>query len=164
MVNQNSKSKILIVDDEPLNVKLLDALIPADQYDTAAAYSGEEALKILKDFSPDLILLDIMMPGLNGYELTQILKSDTDRRDIPIVLVTAFGESEYELKGLEAGADEFLNKPVNRTELLTRVKSLIRLRQYREQLKSRTCSMNSAASGNDVNNCSEDQELNLQKY
>ena len=83
---------------------------------------------------PDLILLDIMMPGLNGYELTQILKSDTETQDIPIVLVTAFGGSEYEIKGLEAGADESLNKPVNRTELLTRVKSLIRLRQYKEQM------------------------------
>jgi two-component system cell cycle response regulator len=161
MVNQNPKSKILIIDDEPLNVKLLTAMIPPDQYDTASAYSGEEALKILTDFSPDLILLDIMMPGLNGYELTKILKSDTDRQNIPIVLVTAFGGSEYELKGLEAGADEFLNKPVNKTELLTRVKSLIQLRQYREQLKSRTCSMNSATYGNDENNCSEDQGLNL---
>ena len=161
MVSTNSKSKILIVDDEPLNVKLLNAMLPSDQYDTAFAYSGEEALKIMNDFRPDLILLDIMMPGLNGYELTQILKSDTKNQDIPIVLVTAFGGSEFEIKGLEAGADEFLNKPVNRTELLTRVKSLIRLRQYKEQIKSRTCSLNSATYENEENNCVQDEELNL---
>ena len=157
----NSKSKILIVDDEPLNVKLLNAMIPSDQYDTATAYNGEEALKIVNDFHPDLILLDIMMPGLNGYELTQILKSDPETLGIPIVLVTAFGGSEYEIKGLEAGADEFLNKPVNKTELLTRVKSLIRLKQYKEQLKSRTCSMNSAAHDQGENECSEGGDLNL---
>ena len=157
----NSKSKILIVDDEPLNVKLLNAMIPSDQYDTATAYNGEDALKIVNDFHPDLILLDIMMPGLNGYELTQILKSDPETQDIPIVLVTAFGGSEYEIKGLEAGADEFLNKPVNKTELLTRVKSLIRLKQYKEQLKSRTCSMNSAAHDQSDNECSEGGDLNL---
>lgn len=161
MANTNSKFKILIVDDEPLNVKLLNAMIPSDQYDTACAYSGDEALKIMNDFRPDLILLDIMMPGLNGYELTQILKSDSESQDIPIVLVTAFGGSEYEIKGLEAGADEFLNKPVNKTELLTRVKSLIRLRQYKEQIKSRTCSLNSATYDNDPKNCLKDEELNL---
>ncbi len=157
----NSKSKILIVDDETLNVKLLNAMIPSDQYDTATAYNGEDALKIVNDFHPDLILLDIMMPGLNGYELTQILKSDPETQDIPIVLVTAFGGSEYEIKGLEAGADEFLNKPVNKTELLTRVKSLIRLKHYKEQLKSRTCSMNSAAHDQGGNECLEGGDLNL---
>ena len=161
MANTNSKSKILIVDDEPLNVKLLNAMVPSDQYDTACAYSGTEALEIMKDFRPDLILLDIMMPGLNGYELTHILKSDTESQDIPIVLVTAFGGSEYEIKGLEAGADEFLNKPVNKTELLTRVKSLILLRQYKEQIKSRTCSLNSATYDNDETNCLKDEGLNL---
>ncbi len=143
MVNTNSKSKILIVDDEPLNVKLLAAMISSDQYDTVLAYNGEEALKIVTELSPDLILLDIMMPGLNGYELTRILKSDPESRDIPIVLVTAFGGADNEIKGLEAGADEFLNKPVIKTELIARVKSLLRLKQYKEQIKSRTCSINS---------------------
>ena len=161
MIDTSTKSKILIVDDEPLNVKLLAALIPSDQYDTVRAYSGEEALKIVTDFPPDLILLDIMMPGLNGYELTRLLKSDPESEDIPIVLVTAFGGEDCEIKGLEAGADEFLNKPVNKTELLARAKSLIRLRQYKEQIKSRTCSMNSVAFQKDENNCPENEELNL---
>ena len=161
MVNTNSKSKILVVDDEPLNVKLLTAMLPSEQYVTASAFSGDEALKIVRDFRPDLILLDIMMPGLNGYDLTRILKSNTESCDIPIVLITAFSGSEYEIKGLEAGADEFLNKPVNKTELLTRAKSLIRLRQYKEQIKSRTCSINSVTSSKDENNCLDNAELNL---
>jgi two-component system cell cycle response regulator len=160
MINPNSKFKILIVDDEPLNVKLLAAMLPSDQYDTVCAYSGEEALKIVTDLPPDLILLDIMMPGLTGYEITRILKSDPDSQDIPIVLVTAFGGSDSEIKGLEAGADEFLNKPVNKTELLARAKSLLRLGQYKQQIKSRTCSLNSVVHGNKDNNCSE-KEINL---
>ena len=161
MAKINSKSKILVVDDEPLNVKLLCAMIPSEQYETASAFSGDEALKIVRDFRPDLILLDIMMPGLNGYDLTRILKNNTESCDIPIVLITAFSGSEYEIKGLEAGADEFLNKPVNKTELLTRAKSLIRLRQYKEQIKSRTCSINSVTSNIDEKNCLDSAELNL---
>jgi two-component system cell cycle response regulator len=161
MVKTNSKSKILVVDDEPLNVKLLSAMLPSEKYETASAFSGDEALKLVRDFKPDLILLDIMMPGLNGYDLTRILKSNSESSDIPIVLITAFSGSEYEIKGLEAGADEFLNKPVNKTELLTRAKSLIRLRQYREQIKSRTCSIKSVTSNIDENNCLDNTELNL---
>jgi len=160
MVNTNSKSKILIVDDEPLNAKLLAAMIPSDQYDTIRVFSGEEALKIITDLHPDLILMDIMMPDLNGYELTRILKSDPESRDIPIVLVTAFGGADCEIKGLEAGADEFLNKPVNRTELLARTKSLLSLRQYKEQIKARTCSINSITSGGKGKNLSEN-DINL---
>ena len=160
MVNTNSKSKILIVDDEPLNAKLLAAMIPSDEYDTVRVFSGEEALKIVADLRPDLILMDIMMPDLNGYELTRILKSDPESRDIPIVLVTAFGGTDCEIKGLEAGADEFLNKPVNRTELLARTKSLLSLRQYKEQIKTRTCSINSITSEGKGKNLSEN-DINL---
>ena len=143
MVSTASKPKILIVDDEPLNVKLLAAMIPSDQFDTDRAYSGEEALEIVTHKPPDLILLDIMMPGLNGYEVTRILKDDPEKRDIPIVLVTAFSGTENEIQGLEAGADDFLNKSVKSTELLARVKSLLRLKQYKEQITTRTCSISS---------------------
>ena len=120
MVSAASKPKILIVDDEPLNVKLLAAMIPSDQFDTDRAYSGEEALEIVTHKPPDLILLDIMMPGLNGYEVTRILKDDPEKRDIPVVLVTAFSGTENEIQGLEAGADDFLNKSVKSTDLLAR--------------------------------------------
>ena len=112
MNNVRNQSRILIVDDEPLNVKLLAAMLPAEQYETIKAYDGREALKKIVNETPDLILLDIMMPGLDGYEVTRTVKNDSDTRDIPVILVTALDGTDNKIKGLEAGADEFLNKPV----------------------------------------------------
>ena len=126
------KGKILIVDDEPLNVKLMKAYLPSDRYQTISAFSGEEALEKVESDSPDLILLDIMMPGINGYEVTERLKNNPATRNIPIILVTALDGSDNKVKGLESGADEFLNKPVNTAELLARVQSLLRLKQYQD--------------------------------
>ena len=134
----SQKNRILIVDDDPLNVKLLVNKLPKDQYETILAYDGQTAVEKAKADMPDLILLDIMMPGLDGYEVTKILKRDPDTKDIPIILVTALDGTEDKLKGLEAGADEFLNKPVNTAELMARVKSLLRLKLYQDQLKSRS--------------------------
>ncbi|MDY7033609.1 MAG: response regulator, partial [Thermodesulfobacteriota bacterium] len=133
----NHKSKILIVDDKPLNVKLLAAIIPVEEYQIIKAYDGMEALEKSLSESPDLILLDILMPGMDGYEVTKKLKEDSHTRYIPIVLITSLDEEEDKVKGLEAGADEFLNKPVNPHELLARVRSLILLKQYREELSKR---------------------------
>ncbi|MDY6792742.1 MAG: response regulator [Thermodesulfobacteriota bacterium] len=129
------KGKILIVDDEPLNVKLIKAKLLSEQYQTISAFSGEEALEKVESDSPDLILLDIMMPGMNGYEVTEQIKNDPATRNIPIILITALDGSNNKIKGLESGADEFLNKPVNTAELLARVQSLLRLKQYQDQLK-----------------------------
>jgi len=129
------KEKILIVDDEPLNVKLMKANLSDARYETVFAYSGEEALdKVIKE-SPDIILLDIMMPGMSGYEVTERLKGNAETRDIPVILITALDGADNKIKGLECGADEFLNKPVNTAELRARVNSLLRLRQYQNQLK-----------------------------
>ena len=136
-----TKPKIMIVDDEPMNVKLLAAMLPSDLYEPICAYNGGEALQLVANESPDLILLDIMMPGLNGYEVTHILKNNQNSQDIPIILVTAFGGTDNKIKGIETGADEFINKPVNKLELLARVNSLLRLKHYQEQLKARTCSI-----------------------
>jgi two-component system cell cycle response regulator len=134
------KRRILIVDDDPLNVKLLASKLPEDQFETVTAFSGQEALrKTLKD-PPDLILLDIMMPEMNGYEVSHWLKTNPTTQDIPIILVTALDGADDKIKGFEAGADEFLNKPVNTIELLARINSLLRLKYYREQLLSRTLS------------------------
>jgi two-component system, cell cycle response regulator len=134
------RRRILVVDDDPLNVKLLASKLPEDQFETITAFSGQEALrKTLKD-PPDLILLDIMMPEMNGYEVSQWLKNNPATQDIPIILVTALDGAEDKVKGFEAGADEFLNKPVNNIELLARINSLLRLKYYREQLLSRTLS------------------------
>jgi two-component system, cell cycle response regulator len=134
------KRRILIVDDDPLNVKLLASKLPEDQFEPLTAFSGQEALrKTLKD-PPDLILLDIMMPEMNGYEVSHWLKTNPATEDIPIILVTALDGTDDKIKGFEAGADEFLNKPVNTIELLARINSLLRLKYYREQLRSRTFS------------------------
>jgi len=98
------KSTILIVDDDPLNVKLLAGKLPKDQYNTLSAYEGQRAIEIARTEAPDLILLDIMMPELTGYEVTEILKRDSDTKNIPIILVTALDGTEDKVKGLEAGA------------------------------------------------------------
>jgi two-component system cell cycle response regulator len=131
------RSKILIVDDEPLNAKLLGAKLASRIYDITKAYNGHDALKQIAVNPPDLILLDVMMPSMDGYEVTRRLKEDGRTKDIPIILITALDGAEEKKKGLEAGADEFLNKPVNDAELAARIVSLLKLKKYREQLKSR---------------------------
>jgi two-component system, cell cycle response regulator len=134
------KRRILIVDDDPLNVKLMASKLPEDQFETVTAFSGQEALRVTLNDPPDLILLDIMMPEMNGYEVSHWLKTNPATQDIPIILVTALDGADDKIKGFEAGADEFLNKPVNTIELLARINSLLRLKYYREQLLSRTLS------------------------
>jgi two-component system cell cycle response regulator len=128
---------ILVVDDDPLNVKLLAAKLGASGNRILTAYNGFEALEIIKTRTPDLILLDIMMPGMDGYEVIKRLKEQKDTKHIPIILITALESEEEKKKGFAAGADEFLNKPVNTTELETRVLSLLRMKKYQEQLSAR---------------------------
>ena len=130
--------KILIIDDEPKNVKLLEAQLPQDLYEITRAYNGVEGLQKVSHNPPDLILLDIMMPGMDGFEVTRKLKNDPDFKYIPVILITAFGGIENKIKGLIAGADEFLNKPVQRVELLARIRSLIHIKELQEQFSSRS--------------------------
>jgi len=129
------KNRILIVDDEPLNIKLLEAILASDSYEIKTALSGEQALEQVYKESPDLILLDIMMPGMDGFEVTRTLKADVQTRDIPIMLITAYDVADYKVIGHEAGADEFLNKPVNAPELRSRVQSLLRTKEYQDKWK-----------------------------
>ena len=156
----NQQHTILIVDDDPLNRKLLDAQLSSDQYDTIIAADGYAAMEKAKSENPDLILLDVMMPGLDGYEVTERLKEDPETMDIPIILITALDETEDKIKGLECGADEFLNKPVNTAELLARVKSLLRLKLYKDQLKSRKQSQHIFTEIKNIGELSE-QSVNL---
>lgn len=128
---------ILIVDDSVQNVQLLEAYLQAAGYDVACAYSGQEALDCLGRGSlPDLIILDVMMPGLSGYQVCERIKGDHEARRIPVMLLTALQELEDKVRGFEAGADEFLSKPVDKLELLVRVKSLLRTKHLNEDLES----------------------------
>ena len=126
--------KILIVDDEEKNIRLLKAMLLSEKYQIFAASSGEEALKSVTTVNPDLILLDVMMPGINGFDVCRKLKRAEETKIIPIVMVTALSDKEHRLKALEAGADEFLSKPVDRSELTVRVKSLLRIKTYHDEL------------------------------
>ncbi len=128
-----NKSRILVVDDEPVNVEILQEML-SDDYETVSAYSGNEALDMVEKTSPDLILLDIMMPGINGYEVCRQLKGKEKTMSIPVVMVTALKEREDRIKAIEAGADDFLSKPVDMHELNARVKSLLRVKQYYDAL------------------------------
>jgi two-component system cell cycle response regulator len=128
---------VLVVDDEPMNIKLLETMLKMEDFSTVSASNGSEALESVKRKKPDLILMDVMMPGVGGFDVTRQLKADPKTRKIPIVLVTALGSPDDKFQGMAAGADEFLNKPVNRVELIARVKSLLNLKAYREQLSCR---------------------------
>ncbi len=129
----DSKTKILVVDDEQTNVKLMEAILLPRGYDIVKAYNGEEALKKVYSESPDLILLDVMMPVMNGFDVCKKLKGDAETQLIPIVIMTALGELDDRIKGIDAGADDFLTKPVNRDELLARIRTSLRLKKSVER-------------------------------
>ncbi len=127
-------AKILIVDDEEKNIKLLEGILAPENYQVVAASCGEEALKQIKDHRPDLVLLDVMMPGISGFDVCRQLKRNEQTRSIPVVMVTALKENEHRICALESGADDFLNKPVDQTEMLIRIKSLLRIKSYHDEL------------------------------
>ncbi|ESQ78774.1 PleD family two-component system response regulator [Asticcacaulis sp. YBE204] len=133
-------AKILVVDDIPANVRLLQAKLEADYYEVIVAHSGHEALELAVNDPPDLILLDVMMPELDGYAVTRQLKEHPTTRHIPIILVTALDGREDRLSGLEAGADDFLTKPVDDVILFARLKALVRLKQMFDELRQREAS------------------------
>ncbi|KPP82649.1 MAG: two-component system, cell cycle response regulator [Oceanicaulis sp. HLUCCA04] len=130
-------ARILVVDDIETNRRLLEARLSAEYFDVVLASSGAECLDRARDTAPDLILLDIMMPGMDGFETCRQLKADPATRHIPVVMVTALDEREDRVKGLEAGADEFLTKPVNDVALFARVRSLLRLKEVLDELRLR---------------------------
>ena len=131
------KYKILIVDDQEVNVKVLAAKLNHNEYEIISAFSGKEAIQEAKEKFPDVILLDIMMPDMDGYEVARYLKNDPVTKPIPIIMVSALYDEESKVKGREVGVEEFINKPVDTTELLSRVNSTLQMRRYREQLTIR---------------------------
>jgi two-component system cell cycle response regulator len=130
-------ARILIVDDVPANTRLLEARLSAEYYQVASARDGFEAVDRARDWQPDLILLDVMMPGMDGFECCRILKDDETTLHIPVVMVTALGESAERLRGLESGADDFLTKPVEYDTLMVRVRSLVRLKRLLDEWRVR---------------------------
>jgi len=132
----SEQSKILVVDDTPHNVKLLADLLTFKGYDVCTAASGPQALELLAGFDPDIVLLDVMMPGMSGYEVCTEIRNNPETRLLPVVLVTALDAAEERVKGIEAGADDFLSKPINRNELLARVRSLLRIRKLHQTVRA----------------------------
>ena len=127
--------KILIVDDVARNVKLLADVLEAKGYKVVTAESGEEALERISQDRPDLLLLDVMMPGMSGYEVCEAIRRDAATRMLPIVLVTALDGSER-IRGLDCGADDFITKPINQQELLARVRSLLRIKSLYDEVQA----------------------------
>ncbi len=136
LLNEKIKPKILIVDDMKENVELMEAYLAVEPYEVVSAYGGKEALQKVKNENPDIILLDVMMPELNGYEVCKILKENPETQFIPVLMLTALSELEDRIKGIDVGADDFLTKPINRLELKTRVKSLLRVKYLHDRLVS----------------------------
>jgi putative two-component system response regulator len=129
-------SHVIIVDDCPTNVRLLTQQLAHEGYIVHTASNGDEALDLIAREQPDLVLMDVMMPGRDGFETCRALKQSASTRLIPVVLVTSLSDSRDKVRGLEAGADDFLTKPVNSIELRARVRSLLRLKRYTDDLES----------------------------
>jgi putative two-component system response regulator len=143
---REDRPRVLVVDDDRRNVKLLEGYLNAQGYEVLKAYGGEEALTLLAGSDVDLVLLDIMMPGLDGYQVCERIKARDSTRFIPVILITALDDLKAKVRGIEAGADDFLTKPANREELLARTRSLMRVRELNRNLVSVESALFSLAS------------------
>ena len=130
-------ARVLVVDDLPANAKLLEAKLVREYFDVCTVADGESALVFAREESPDIVLLDIMMPGLDGFEVCERLKADPKTAHIPVIMVTALSDVADRVRGLEAGADDFLTKPVDEMALFARVRSLVRLKMMMDELRLR---------------------------
>src|SRR5205814_164740 len=131
-------AKVMVVDDTPHNVKLLADLLGVKGYAVATAATGEEALAKMPTEKPDLVLLDVMMPGLSGYEVCARIRADPETALLPVVMVTSLDPQQERVKGIEAGADDFLSKPINQPELFARVRSLLRVKALQDEVARHT--------------------------
>lgn len=135
MDNIQTTSKILIVDDEPELVELIAEYL--DGYDTIAAYNGQEAIDKIKSENIDVVLLDIMMPDINGFDVCMQIKNDASIGYIPILMITALSDQDNKIKGLDSGADDFITKPVDEEELKARIRSSLRIKNLHDELKEK---------------------------
>ena len=131
-------ARVLVVDDILANVRLLEAKLAAEYFDVIPAMNGADALDAVQRMKPDIVLLDVMMPGIDGFEVCRRIKGNPATQHIPVVMVTALDQPEDRVRGLEAGADDFLTKPVNDVALFCRVKGLVRLKMLTDELRART--------------------------
>src|SRR6195256_3547123 len=130
-------ARILVVDDVPANVKLMETRLSAEYFDVITALSGRDALAICGRGECDIVLLDVMMPDMDGFEVCRRLKANAATQHIPVVMVTALDQTSDRIRGLEAGADDFLTKPVSDIALIARVRSLVRLKMMTDELRMR---------------------------
>ncbi len=130
-------ARVLVVDDIMSNVKLLEAKLTAEYFDVVTAFNGLECLARMAESVPDIVLLDVMMPGMDGFEVCRRIKSDPKIAHVPVVMVTALDQPSDRVAGLEAGADDFLTKPVDDAALFARVRSLVRLKLMTDELRMR---------------------------
>jgi class 3 adenylate cyclase len=134
-VSLSAPPKVLVVDDTPANVKLLADLLAIKGFGVATATNGEDALTKVATEKPDLVLLDVMMPGLSGYDVCRRIRAEPETALLPVVLVTSLDPQGERLKGIEAGADDFLAKPINQAELFARVRSLLRIKTLQDEVQ-----------------------------
>ncbi len=137
----NSPAKILVVDDTPRNVKLLADLLTVKGYRVVTAASGREALALVEAEQLDLVLLDVVMPEMSGYEVCRAIRAQPATAMLPVIMVTALDPGEERVKGIEAGADDFLTKPINQSELLARVRSLLRIKELYDQVQTQAAEL-----------------------
>jgi PAS domain S-box-containing protein len=130
------KPVILVVDDITQNNDLLEAYLAPQGYEIIKAVSGEEALQIMADNQIDLVLLDVMMPGMDGFEVTRRIRQNPKTKMMPVILVTALKETEDRIKGIQAGCDDYISKPFNKMELLARVQSLLKIKAYNDLMSN----------------------------
>ncbi|MFC1694349.1 response regulator [Candidatus Latescibacterota bacterium] len=141
---KKSQPNILIVDDEPRNLRIFEGILAPMKYNLEKAANGIEALKQVEKELPDIILLDVMMPGMSGFEVCRTLKSQPETQFIPIVLVTSLSDKDSKITGIDSGADDFITKPVDSIELRARVKSLLRIKFLYDKLKEKNVELQKA--------------------
>ena len=153
-------ARVLVVDDIPANVKLLEAKLGAEYFDVVTAGSGPEALRKVEEEKPDIILLDVMMPGMDGFEVCQRIKSNPATAHLPVIMVTALDQVSDRVQGLESGADDFLTKPVDDVALIARVRSLVRLKMATDEMRMRVATSRQIGVPDPADDAINDQGLN----